>query len=470
MPKKSPIDNILQWLMLVLLCAPLFFAPIVMIKYAVGYPENFSFAEAPIVFATIALYFICFRFIAFKAFSDKALLLVGFAVANVAMFVSLVSFDTEPCSDYKVIYNLACDMVNGDYDASALSPCNYLYIYNYQIGIASFISLIFRLFGINMLILQIFCLLLINLTLWLTYRIARKLCGSRAAVFSLLLFASFYPVLVTVNQFTNQHIALPLILLALECISSRKWYLWASAGAITAVMNFLRSEGIIIIATALLYAIILICKERKQPSLLKSNILNILLLLAIYVFVQKGFDTLMQSADYYDGCISKNNVPYFKFHKGLTGYDQPEVYNFDCDVDSFNIWERQQVVDAVVKSPASTAAYVSNKMIRYLGEFDWKFENTYNHDSKYTLTYPVKAFVMFGWGQYLVVVFLALFGFYFWRKSHLIDQYQIYYIGITTVYFLIEAFSSYRYESYPILFIFAGFGLLHLLGKFQNNG
>lgn len=104
----------------------------------------------------------------------------------------------------------------------------------------------------------------------------------------------------------------------------------------------------------------------------------------------------------------------------------------------------------------------------YLGLFDYKFENTYNHDMSIWAQYPIKAFYSFGWGQYIFLIVFAIIGYNKWRKNHDVDIFQVFYIGNTLVYLFIEAFSAYRYESYPILIMFAGYGLYHYNKSSKN--
>src|SRR5690606_17556255 len=102
---------------------------------------------------------------------------------------------------------------------------------------------------------------------------------------------------------------------------------------------------------------------------------------------------------------------------------------------------------------------------RYLGLFDYQFEQTYNHDDKIWKQYPIKAFYSAAWMQYIVYVLLALVGFHYWRKNNDLDIYQIWFVGNTAVYIFVEAFTSYRFEHYIFIFVMAGYGCTVIFDK-----
>jgi hypothetical protein len=128
----------------------------------------------------------------------------------------------------------------------------------------------------------------------------------------------------------------------------------------------------------------------------------------------------------------------------------------------YNEWQKDEVIASFTDNLGGTTFFVAKKMILYLGWFDWKFEMTYNQNPK-NYSNAVRSCVAFGWGQYVFILLCALIGYSSWCKKNPLSIFQITYIGITLVYIFIEAFSSYRYESYPLLMIFAGIGFEKLV-------
>lgn len=292
-------------------------------------------------------------------------------------------------------------------------------------------------------------MLLMNATLAMTYLLGRKIIGvNRWPAFAVFLLAVFYPVIVTVPQFTNQHLAGVLILASVYLLTDRGWRSWMVAGVSTAILNMVRPMGILLLLTAICHTLLSLFVPRAR----KAALYRIVAMSLSYAVCMSLINHAFERAGYADGPISEACVPYFKFHKGLTGYDSPEVYKFSS-VEEFNRWEKARVADAISKDTGSTLAYMFTKMVRYLGGFDYKVEMTYNQDATIWNAGFIKKGVMFGWGQYIALILLALAGIWKMRNRMFTSPFFIFYIGVTLVYFFIEAFTSYRYESYPFLMI-----------------
>jgi hypothetical protein len=436
--------------------------PVNMALYLIIYPEQFGPLQFIPFAIALLLGLLAFKLLSKKAIQDKALIWTGITVANLFMIGQLLVFDTIPVSDYAQIWAAAKEMAAGSFNIHQLPHNHYMYIYNWQLGISAIESVFIRIFGETTLPLKIFNLLLINLTLYLTYHLTRKIANHKAAVYAFTLFALFYPTLVTVSQFSNQHLVTPLIIATLLCLSNRKWLI---AGVLVAIINMIRPVGIILTIATIVMFVYDAVKNRKNGNLHKYAIGIASFLVSLFA-VQAMIDYGFMKLDYADAPISKAKIPYFKFDKGLTGYIYPDLTPFDNDIDKYNAWQKQKVIDAVTKQPITTIVYVAKKMTLYLGCFDWKFEMTYNHLNHYSTS--VKSFVAFGWGEYLLILICALIGFSYWCKRRPLSIFHIFYIGITLVYLFIEAFSSYRYESYPILMAFAGIGVERLLNNISS--
>ena len=147
---------------------------------------------------------------------------------------------------------------------------------------------------------------------------------------------------------------------------------------------------------------------------------------------------------------------------GKSAYDGLKEVEFDYD--AYNRTAIERIAKAIRYRPMSIVKYVANKMCRYLGMFDYLFENTYDHNMDFWSQYPVRAFYSTSWFQYVILLLLALYGL--WKfKLYKVDAYSIFFIGNTIIYFFIEAFSSYRFESYVFLFYLAAHGMYALQKK-----
>lgn len=449
---ENKLNLILYYLLVGIMLFTLLSVPIVMVTYSRLYPEEFHFSEIPYVLLGMlycAGVFICYKRY-FRPDYIRWLVPLTFVIMNVVAILFVCFAPTVPVSDHLIIWDVAKSIADGKFEMSQYAYYDYIYIYNYQVGISWFESLSIRIFGPTFLPLQIFNIFLLNAMAALLWALCRRFLTRAGSALAIFILATFYPVLVTVPQFTNQHIACVIILGVILLLSSKKIYKWAIAGLLVATLNILRPMGIILLLTAVVCILAVILTRRGRAL---SQILSLLCFIAVYSIAMGSVNYVFERAGYADGPISSSKMTWFKFHKGLTGYDCPTVGEFGS-LEEFNQWEKDEVIHAVTDDLASTATYVAGKMIRYLGCFDYKVEMTYNHDKEIWSQPHVKRLIDFGWGQYLAVVFFAMWCLVKKRKDiDLIQPPFIFYIGITLVYVFIEAFSSYRYESYPYLIL-----------------
>ncbi len=375
------------------------------------------------------------------------------AVECIIAAVMIFSYNTKPCSDYSVIWKAANEMAQGTF-TDGTNPQAYMYYYNWQLGIAAFESLIIRAGGSFFTLKLLNALLLIIIQLG-EYCLVKRKFGQKTAIYAYALATLWMPWCLSIPQFTNHHIGLVLLLLSFFLIDKEKLWTWCVSGAVLAVVNVLRPLGIIVVLSAICLAAYKIIKSKKaKPLALLAGFL------ACYFVVIAGFNVLFINLNYTDSNISDARVPYFKFQKGLYGYQYPgeDLTSRGYDYDKYNQAMKEELIDNVSGDPAGTVVFVANKMVRYLGLWDYQFEMTYNHDVDFYTQYPVKALYSTSWFQYLGVVVLAIIGYGAYRKKESVDIYQVFFIGNTLVYLFIEAYSSYRFESYPILIMFAALG------------
>lgn len=138
-------------------------------------------------------------------------------------------------------------------------------------------------------------------------------------------------------------------------------------------------------------------------------------------------------------------------------YSDLKAFNYDYE--AYNGAMKKELSAHIAEKPVQTFIYVANKMVRYLGLFDYQFEMTYNHDVAFYTQYPVRALYCISWFQYIGILIFSIIGYRRYTLRYSTDIYQIFFIGNTLVYFLIEAYSSYRFESYPFLITLAALGI-----------
>lgn len=379
-------------------------------------------------------------------------------VEAVIVAVMILTYDTQPCSDYAAIWETACQYAKGDYTAG-LQPDNYMYYFNWQIGIAFFESLIIRVFGENFAVLKILNAMLVMVMNYCMYRMCKRRAGREVACYAYALSTLHMAWFLSIPQLTNHHVTILLAFLIYCLLESKSPVKWAAAGLISAILNIIRPYGIIFVLAAGCLAVYRMLKAKSGREL-RSWIIGIVGFVVLYylqtVLCNQFFRTIGANA----GNITEANIPYYKFQKGLYGgggaYLGLQEVGFDYAVYNQNM--RTELIEMITRQPLTVVKFVLNKMCRYLGMFDYQFEMTYNHDVEFYTQYPVRALYSTSWFQYLVLLLLALYGLKKYKR-HQVDIYSIFFIGNTLIYLFIEAFSSYRFESYVFLIYLAAYGL-----------
>lgn len=453
---NKTLDGLIHFFMYAILAFTLFSFFICIIVFSVKYQDVFSLKEG--IWLLPAVLFFGFVFYITERVEKSNVFILAMVLAQLIIAVVMIfAYDTKPVSDYAAIWESAQEMAKGSF-SSGLVPATYMYVYNWQLGITAFEALGISL-GMNFFAFKILNALLVCLFCFFEYHLVRRKCGERAANVAYAVSTFFLPWILTIPQFTNHHIGLGLILIILYLLEKNNWQSWCGAGLLTAVLNVLRPMGIIIALTAIAMAIYkCIAKRAIKPGM------KAVLFVVVYSICLSIFNMAFVKADYTDIGISEARIPYYKFQKGLYGYNTPaeDLIKYDYDIEKYNEAMREQLKDELTNNPIQTCVFVANKMVRYLGLFDYQFEMTFNHDATVYTKYPIKALYCMGWFQYVLIVAMALFGYREYERRNGMDVYQIFFIGNTIVYVFIEAFSSYRFESYTILIMLAADGAVQL--------
>lgn len=196
--------------------------------------------------------------------------------------IMILSYDTQPCSDYGQIWQCANEMAQGTF-TGGVTPRHYMYYYNWQLGITAFESLLIQL-GLSFTGLKIFNSILMLITQHAVYHLVKRKFSFRTACIAYALATLHLPWILSIPQFTNHHIAIVFLLLGLYFIEQHTLVSWVCAGISLAVMNLLRPIGIIVLLAAICYSIYRIAHMRNfRPAwLLLALMLSYSLFIAIF--------------------------------------------------------------------------------------------------------------------------------------------------------------------------------------------
>ena len=432
--------------------------PVCNYVYMTSYSEIFSWKEWIWIGPAILLVLLIKRF--GKGFQLKNRIFIspyilGFLFSNVIFVTVLFTYDTQPASDWKIVWDAALKMANGSFtDGTKLG--SYMHEIPYQLGLAYFESILIRIFGSSYWVLKILNLILLNLITWSTFHFSKRKASEEVANYAYVAACLFLCYLMTVGQFTNHQIGFVFLYLSLYLYEKGKFSLCCLGGMMAAGLNFVRPMGIMVVATIFVYAIYLLTQRaRRMPA-----IVNLLGFYISYKLVLLLLDLLLLNLNYTDEYMSRSTrnlyhkITYTTYESKID--DRIAEYNYDYE--AYDDAYRAEIIDMVMNHPQVIAKNVANKMVRYLGLFDYLFEMTYDHDESIWQKYPIKAIYSTQWFQYISFLCIALYG-YIRSKPCKIDIYQIFFVGNTFVYLFVEAFSTYRFVNYFYILYLVGYGL-----------
>ncbi|MBS5939328.1 glycosyltransferase family 39 protein [Clostridium sp.] len=198
----------------------------------------------------------------------------------------LVNINTEPISDFRVIYETAQDLLAGD--TGAFWGSGYLGRFPHLTIMSLYMAFMIKVFPVNNLIaMKVFNLFFGVLTIYLIYLLAKEIFNSRKLGLYAASLASFFPPLVTyVGIFCTENIAIPLYLLStylfiLVVKNKKSKYYLVLSGIILSVGNLFRMVATIILIAFALYLIIY-TKDKLLEKVRKIGLYLIPYLLVLF--------------------------------------------------------------------------------------------------------------------------------------------------------------------------------------------
>lgn len=419
---------------------------------------SLNFQDRWLSWLTIVILIPSFYYIA-KTDNHKFFIFGGFLLANAIMGAILLSFNTMPVSDYWMLHEMGKKMAAGNFNIHDYPENYYGNVFNWQIGIVWLQSIIFKTAWTSFTILKVINLIIINLTIFVTYLLCKNISDKRSASAIFLLMCVFYPVLVTVGQFSNQNVEALLLLLFIYLVNKKHFIL---AGSLLPIISFIRPVGIVCVGAFLIWQLLIFFTKQID---LKKAIFSTLKFIIPFLLISISIDTLCRKADYVTKSVSSPTLPYYKFHVGIS-YDGQNLYRAieklsddNIGIDELNEWQKNEVKEAYTSNLFNTLGNNVIKMIMFTGYFDWKYTNVYNHVEPNLDNKIVNKCVAIGWGEYLLLLILATLGISMYQKKNGLNYLTILFICFIGAYFFIEAWPDYRYDLYFLMFIYASCGV-----------
>ncbi|SKB63807.1 Dolichyl-phosphate-mannose-protein mannosyltransferase [Lachnospiraceae bacterium] len=407
-------------------------------------------------------------FLSARIKSEKAAVIM-IAVLSFGLYFVWNSFvKPEPISDYKVLWDGAGQIVNGTFHDRAIKKDDYFCFYNFQIGYAFYLSILYRLFKGSLAAVRIARYAVLTATNIVLYKTLRLYVSRRASFFGSMLFLMWPFIYIGSGILNNQHEALFLEALAIYIYlknsgKNAPFYKWIVCSLILSIAIVLRpTANILLLAVIVLPVLQFILKRDRQYLICTAVML-------VTYFVSSN---LINEAFILSGLAPyglKTDNLWFKLLLGLTGgniTNQPtidaehtdlyfDLKAFGFDYDAYKSAASSYLID-LFRSHKFSMNYLFNKVANYAGFLD--NINVFLGSKDIPSDHMVIEILEYtGMTVYFVAVFFAGICC---AVNKVIEKDEIClpaiaFGGYFAIYVLFEAVTRYRYEQYYLLFIMA---------------
>lgn len=390
----------------------------------------------------------------------------------------VLRYRIDPLVDYYTFY-LAADSLSASFDISFLDSYlpRYIALFPHIFGYASFLSLVFSLFGSSPLTAAITNVVLSTVSMAFIYYIGLKLSGRRLAVIASI-FWIFFPSQIIYNMFVLSEPYYTTLLLAsialIVLIHSRMavcpyWetlLTGALTGSVLALANTARPVSVIIII-ALIIILFVIQPVQKSTAGKKAAIL---VSLCVIYFLGGALNNLIFEKRIGEAPAS---VPGYNIYVGFNQGSRGAWNEADAEVLSkYNAMEDLSAKEVQQKMLDEAVERITAGNINFLKLFAQKMSVLWKTDSGgisygQTVITHKEAFSALSNGYYYLMWLLSVIGvIHLFRKKQKTILYllPLYIVGISMAHLFVEVAARYHYSAVIALPLLAAYGLL-ALGK-----
>lgn len=431
----------------------------------------------------------------FIANAVEALFAVAILAAAVWMrLATLQNFPVEQDGNAKTYIEIAQLLNRGTLQQEGKGYCSTLALFPKTYGYASFLALVFRIWGDRFAVAQYANLVLAAATVFLTYRTGR-LAGGRAAGLSAMLLAAFWPSQVLYVSIVSSEALLSFLMMlgiylfilsVKACTVEMKHpgfgvLLYIAIGIVLGLCAAVGNVAVVVIAAMILYVfpckLFLPAEQVEQVSIsmmiLSKGWLRCLIMVLCYALVASGTATTVRSATNrsvasgttalgYELMVGLNQTSGGNWNEEDANY-LLETFNRTEDADQAHLACRDLAVIRLRQNPRGTADLLLKKMDQLLGDDNysvaWDVELLQQQGN---LTPQREAFLLRAaeWGNlfYLIcLAFSAVAAIFLWKKGNDIEFFFILvFVGITAAFLLLEIQNRYHYPALLLLAVLSG--------------
>lgn len=419
------------------------------------------------------------------------LALLFIALGSRVVWVLVV--DTQPVSDFKVLYDYAIKAADGDF---AFGKMDYYIRWVYQLGYTLYEGLIVRIFGPSLVPLKLFNVLFETLTVWIVYRMGASLFGETSGRIAGLMYATYIPNIIMCSVLTNQHLST--LLFAAGCLIAvthrgRNGVFGIMTVALCfALGSVFRPMGSFYVGIFILFLFLYEWTksgswQRRLGTLTRKG----LSFIAVYFLVQQLISYSLITAGITDLKLSSNQEPYWKFIVGLNAESNGQWNPHDAEyVVKYPLGpERNQVELTLLKErlsdPVEVSALLLRKLVLIMAKEDdsvhWSLGGLDQYEWQIRLLSIERS-------QYMAYAFFGCFSLFALlfhkrissnheglrilvsnRRISVIHFPLLLLLAYTVLHTIIEFQVRYRLDVMPFFIVFAGYGCVYLSTGLQNR-
>lgn len=430
------------------------------------------FVLIPILSVDISLWLTIFLFVIIvficKKFDLKHFPIILFATSLILRLAFNLFVETEPISDFKVLFDASQQLLKGD---TSFNQTLYFSLWPYQLGFVVYQTLLLKIWN------SLFFLKLINcicssLICLLIYLISKKFVKEKSAqIISLVYSLSIFSISYT-SVLSNQHMASLLVYFALYIILTERiikdnYIKYIVAAILIAISNIIRPEAIITIFAIILYLILLMRKTNAKKTIIQISLLLIIYFSSLFLVDQVFINTGLSP----NGL--KNNAPHWKFvlgfnHETNGTYSDNDIYVLENEEAGVEL-----IKERIFVSPLKLLTLFKNKILIFWNRtsLSWSFTDSFisTHNRLIELLPILENHNSY---IYYFMYILIIVGIYNCFKNKKYDNKILLILNQVFVTFgvflLIEVQPRYSYYVQISVIILASLGLDYLL-KFLNK-
>lgn len=448
----------LLFILLSFLCIILFF----MIGIFMGYSPD-MLIQVPFIMAGYTCFVFMLAYFAYRHLQEEQAFV--FFIACIAFgirFMWVLLVDTNPVSDFHIMYDAAVKMSVGDF---SYNDSDYFQAWTYQLGFTMYQALMIKLFGTSLLPLKILNVLWCTGITVLVYKIGRMIFNEFAAKFASITYCFFVPSIVMSSVLTNQHLATFLFYLAFYYLLKNltpSWKVSICTAVLVSLGNLIRPLGAVILLSILLYVVIYLIVLKKQS--IKKGIGFVVIFFTTY-FAVFYFVSLLAVSTGISHAPLVNHDPMWKFVLGFNHDTEGAFSEEDFKkVTQYPLGEeRTRIEKEMVQERLSDLGKLSGLFLSKLrlmwSEVDalyWSL-NTASVSHLFSMIHTYSYITYF---VIMLILFISVDLLIISRQD--MDQKYLFFIililGYMGVHLLIEVQQRYRYFIMPSMILIEGYG------------